>query len=341
MPKISVPILVFLVLLFLAVRTLRKTGESRAAVPFVALLFVGALQALLISLRWDAALSSARVPQVALSALLPPLTWISFRNIAREASNSWSFKDIVHALPILLVLLAIAFRPEAIDFILIATFTVYGVLCARLALQGPDALMHAALGGVDNSIRALWLATFGLLGSAVVDSVVVFDFMRSAGAHVPVVIGAANFVWLVAIALACVFASSVLPEDIDQESKAPTAVAPTEEDENIVAHATETLRANNLFKDPNLTLTRLARRAGIPARHISQAINRLHGRNVSQFVNDMRVEEACRLLRDTNCDLRERLPNQVKLQPRVLAGNRQDATGLENAAPFNPVYVMT
>ena len=44
----------------------------------------------------------------------------------------------------------------------------------------------------------------------------------------------------------------------------------------------------------------LARRAGIPARRISGAINRLTDMNVSQYVNDHRIREACRLLRETD-----------------------------------------
>jgi len=55
-----------------------------------------------------------------------------------------------------------------------------------------------------------------------------------------------------------------------------------------------------LYRDENLNLTRLARRAGIPARRISGAINRLTSKNVSQYVNDHRITEACRLLKDTD-----------------------------------------
>ncbi|MNY61663.1 HTH-type transcriptional activator Btr [compost metagenome] len=37
----------------------------------------------------------------------------------------------------------------------------------------------------------------------------------------------------------------------------------------------------------------------MPARRISNAINRIHGISVSQYVNNYRVEEACRLLLTT------------------------------------------
>jgi AraC-like DNA-binding protein len=38
----------------------------------------------------------------------------------------------------------------------------------------------------------------------------------------------------------------------------------------------------------------------VPARQISGAVNRLAGKNVSQYINDFRIAEACRLLRETD-----------------------------------------
>jgi AraC-like DNA-binding protein len=60
------------------------------------------------------------------------------------------------------------------------------------------------------------------------------------------------------------------------------------------------MRTRGLFRDPDLSLDRLARKAGLPARRISAAINRATGRNVSQWVNDHRIGEACRLLAETD-----------------------------------------
>ena len=60
------------------------------------------------------------------------------------------------------------------------------------------------------------------------------------------------------------------------------------------------MRERHLFRDPDLTLSRIARRAGIPARQISGAVNRLERRNVSQLVNGYRIEAAKRLLAQTD-----------------------------------------
>jgi AraC-like DNA-binding protein len=87
--------------------------------------------------------------------------------------------------------------------------------------------------------------------------------------------------------------SDMPPADNDGNAPDPTG------DKDVTDAIDRLLRVRQLFRDPNLTLERIARRAGIPARQISGAINRVHGRNVSQFVNEYRVAEAARRLVET------------------------------------------
>ncbi|WP_370055864.1 hypothetical protein [Sinorhizobium fredii] len=57
------------------------------------------------------------------------------------------------------------------------------------------------------------------------------------------------------------------------------------------------LAEQQLARDENLTPSRLAR---APARQVSGAVNRLARKNVSHYINDFRIAEACRLLRETD-----------------------------------------
>ncbi len=52
-----------------------------------------------------------------------------------------------------------------------------------------------------------------------------------------------------------------------------------------------------LWQDPDLTLARLARRLGVPAKALSAAVNRVRGENISRVVNGWRVAHAGELLR--------------------------------------------
>ncbi len=65
------------------------------------------------------------------------------------------------------------------------------------------------------------------------------------------------------------------------------------------------MKKKALYKDADLNLARLARKAGVPARKVSSAINRVKGKNVSQFVNEYRIDEACRLLTESDRSITE------------------------------------
>lgn len=54
-----------------------------------------------------------------------------------------------------------------------------------------------------------------------------------------------------------------------------------------------------LYSDPDLNLQKLGRKAGVPIRVVSRAINSQAGVNVSQWINSARIEAACIMLKDS------------------------------------------
>ena len=52
------------------------------------------------------------------------------------------------------------------------------------------------------------------------------------------------------------------------------------------------------YLDPDLTLPKLAESLGVPAHHLSQVINEMHGKNFFDFINQFRVEEVKRKIQD-------------------------------------------
>ena len=299
MPQLSIALIIFILLALLAIRLVLAVRDNKAAWPFAILVSAAALQALFISLRWDFGLLSVRPLQVLLSCLLPAMAWFSFRTFTADDFKRWGWTDALQVVPAILCGVALLVLPDAIDFIIISVFVGYGTACLRLAMCGENALNRASLAGIVDVQRALWLVTFSLFASALVDLLVVLDFLRANGVHAPMLIGLGNIVWLVAIGLSAVLTTRSIPETEDED--APQIVTDDEqkEDARIIEVAKHQLTVGGLAKDPNLTLTRLARRCGLPARQISRAVNRIQKRNVSQFVNDIRVAEACRLLRES------------------------------------------
>ena len=70
------------------------------------------------------------------------------------------------------------------------------------------------------------------------------------------------------------------------------------DDQSLINDISRLLNARNLYQDPDLSLSRIARRLSVPARRVSEAINRELGLNVSQFVNEHRIRAAMKGLRD-------------------------------------------
>ena len=72
------------------------------------------------------------------------------------------------------------------------------------------------------------------------------------------------------------------------------------EDRAAFERVREALHRDGLYRDPDLTLERIARRSLVPARRVSGAINRLSGDSVSRYVNRLRLDEVRRRLLETD-----------------------------------------
>lgn len=70
-----------------------------------------------------------------------------------------------------------------------------------------------------------------------------------------------------------------------------------DEDRGMLARLEEVMLKTQIYRDPNLTLARLARRIGVPARAVSNAVNRCTGENLSRYINGFRITHASELLK--------------------------------------------
>lgn len=295
---VPLPFVVALLLLILLVALWRNPDRASVNRPFLALIGLCCLQSIVLGLRWGYGVEEMRYVLPVMGGCLPPLVLASFRSLidrdgARER-DMW-----LQALPPFVVAALLLLAPNLIDYALIALFVGYAIALLRLGRAGPDALDGARFDGAVAAHKALIIAAVSLCLSAVFDLVVRLDFEWRQGASVPLIVTNANLLWLLALGLAAIVAAraQALPETV----VGPEQSSPTEaQDREVLDRVDRLLNEHKLFLDENLTLSRLARRAGMPARQISGAVNRLAGRNVSQYINDFRIAEACRLLRRDN-----------------------------------------
>ena len=170
-----------------------------------------------------------------------------------------------------------------------------------LGRKGPDGLDEAQFASVASAHKALIIAAAALCVSAMFDLLVFLDFEWAHGENVAALVSNANLFGLLLIGLMAAMAgkSKASQAAAEPPAEVPPPSEPTQQDREIVAGLDRLMTSQALYRDENLNLSRLARRLGLPSRQISGAINRSLGINVSQYVNQLRIREACRLLEET------------------------------------------
>lgn len=290
MLSVPLPFIVGLVVALILYRNLKGVEAPGSRRYLMAFLCLYALQGMIIGLRFGYGVTPLMLVQPVTAAIMPPLAYLAFRALSSApVARPWP-----HALPPLLLALGVAFAPWFVDPLLLLTFLGYGLAIWQLtrreditepALQKTAAVMRAA------RVTALLLAFFALTDALLAAFTLVYG-----NAYVPMAVTGMN---IGAIVITGVYY-------LWPEREVPSAEAPVEddrrtapEDEAALRRIGEALEADGLYAQENLSLARLARKAGMPAREVSAVINRVTGLNVSQYVNNRRIAEACRLLEET------------------------------------------
>ncbi|MER9328781.1 AraC family transcriptional regulator [Mesorhizobium sp. M0488] len=305
-PCCSFPLpFVVALLLFILLGVVYRREDEAPNLPFLALILIAALQSLLTGLRWGYGISGVGYVAPVLAAVMPALLYAGVARLVRTSDRQWPTRLALHTVPAALLLVLVVVRRDAVDAALISIDFIYAAAILWLLRSGADGLRLAPFDGAVPAYRAIIAAAVMLCLSGLVDMVVSFDMASGHGARATAVIGIANLFILVFVGVAAAAASqSRVPPNAAEPAETPPS-PDAREDADTLARVDDVLREKKLYRDANLNLNRLARRAGIPARQISVAINRAKARNVSQYVNEHRIDEACRLLTGTDQSVTE------------------------------------
>lgn len=260
---------------------------------FVLLVGLYLVQSVFVSLRWGYGVDALRLPSAMLAAVLPACAWMAWRSLSGRPlrAEAWA------ALPVVASWAALAGWPDAADLLIPLAYLGFGVaiLTAVLRDRTPPAL--SPIGAADDTRRAMGLIGVTLIASAVTDGVIVYDFLRNGGRIGGHVVSVVQTGFVLVIGVAAAFGRSVPPE---AEAPAPQDPSETADHADTLARLEALLATEGLHRREDLSLRRLSRRLGLPDRRVSEAVNRLRGVNLSQFINEYRVRDACVLLRDTD-----------------------------------------
>lgn len=249
-----------------------------------------ATQSLLLSLRWGYEMAGA-APLIALLApCLPVFAYLAYLSL----SDPLTWKRLWPMGIIGLNWLAYFLEPRLADPLILLTYIGFGILLLRLAWGGSDRLPLTRISGADAVLNAMRLTGAALVASGMTDIYLIYDFVFHAGQNIGVIVTFVQTAFVLMIGLSAARGQSVVEEPPIENPQA------SQEDSEVIARLTVLFETEMLYRDEDLSLRRLSRRLGLPDRSVSQAVNRLRDMNLSQFVNDFRVRDACHLLVDTD-----------------------------------------
>ncbi len=295
---LPIPLAVALVLAFLAARAALLREGPRL---FPVLLGVAALQGVVISLVQHYGVRELLFLQPVTAASVPPLAYLAFRQAAVSAPR-WP-RDFAHLLTPLLLLPALlagqSGSPLLPDAVLVIIFVGYGG--AILVQAGSGTGLPLASLGQGALPSRIWQAVgAALILSAVSDAAIAYALHEGLAWLRPLIVSLVSSLALLSIGLLALVGGRPEREDAstapDERHTTTTPRTTDPDDLEIVARLDTLMNEERVFLDPDLTLARLARRLGLPAKVLSAAVNRTTGENISRHVNARRIRHACELL---------------------------------------------
>lgn len=295
---ISVPLPLFMTgcaILLTALIVTRAWLSHSAKLFFAALAGVIMVETVLVALRFAYQIEGVVVLQRLLPFWIGPLLFLGFVALSDRAEHLRKIAQ-VHLGAALGVSAIVASIPKVhiwIDLLIGLSYIVYAVLMMQLWRGGPDRLSQLAVAHIPKMRRLLMIGVLLLAVTCVMDTVIAVDFARNQGENASRLLSIGSLVLVVLFGCAAYWVANA-PKHVES-----VGTDQTDQSAEVVARATEFLQQSRLFIDPDLSLTRLARRIGVTDRTLSSAVNRQTGSNVSQFINGFRVAEAAALLRST------------------------------------------
>lgn len=232
--------------------------------------------------------------KILLAAALPGLLYLHIRLLIFPGAG-FRRADGLHAVaPFTLLALTdlsgLGLQPFR-DVLLFGLWSLYAFLSFRQVAQ-----LRTGQEGTQKSAVRLWttLLVFWMAGVAVIDLALALLVEQPEGVELRLpflVVGCLLLATVATVLFATLHRADLLAWLTDRP---PVRVArPVDLIETLEAE----MRRSRAFLDPNLTLARFARQAGLPQRAVADEINEARGRNFRNWLNGFRVEEAKLLLR--------------------------------------------
>lgn len=274
-------------------------GNQLSRYLFTSLFLVISLGGLLVGLRFGYGIQNFVPIQRMLPLFVGPLIYLSFVSLTIERQYAYR-KILIHiSLAFVLALaplLAINFL-GGYDLVIALSYLTYGVAVLLLWTKGPDHLTHTRLELTETLRNWMLIGASIQLILLLLDSAIAISFawQREDSAIALVSIGAIiSITFLIVVIIA-------ISNGLKARATTIKTQMNTDPDCNkLQDEADRLLQKTKLYLDTDLTVDRLAKRLHVPARALSEAVNKTKGINVSQYVNGYRLTHAIELLEQSN-----------------------------------------
>lgn len=277
------------------------------------LILLFALQATLMGLNLGYHINIFKHFQVVNAASIPLVAYWGFISLKQSLIpfNFATHKQyIVQALPVFVVAFASFYFPVALDILLTSIFCLYGVLILKMTTENSDFLVRLSLDAVNPTLQSWRVIAILLIVMGIIDLIVMFDLDFLSGKSAYFIISLTNGAVILILCFSVMQMSNALDQDIElQQPILPENTAnasknivemSAQECQTTFEHIQGIVTRQQLFHDPDLNLAKLARKVSTPSRKVSISINTMTGLNVSQYINQFRIEAATHLLETTN-----------------------------------------
>ena len=280
------PAFVALILGYLALKTLLSEGRPL----LVAFMAACAAQSLLVALVGGFAIEWLRPILPVSATTIPALAWITFQDalVSRMSLRAMA----LHLAAPTFALFCRVFAPETIDVVVLLVFAGYGgaiLLVLRTSSDMPLARLEAGRVPV-----VIWQALgWALIASALCDVLIALAYATGNDGWAGWMITLSSSLALLFLGLVSGSPAASGTQSDEPEARPVQSWQSVAEDTDILASLDAFLSREPMHLDPNLTLTRLARRLHLPEKRLSAAVNRTTGSNVSRYINAWRIRHAC------------------------------------------------
>lgn len=240
----------------------------------------------------------------AVAMLLGPALYVYF-SCVRRADASIQIRDGVHFLFGLLVfVMLIVIKPlrGLIDYAILSSFMTYFLCISWQMRYGQRAFAH--LGGYAISAHR-WLISLMLMAAINIALEIAVTIEMASGValrnSVSLIVAGVAFLLLNSLTMLAALYRSDWLEWMYQFGELALQKPTVSIDSNLATALFQKwealIKAENLHKQEfGITLTQAARKLQVPARQLSNAINQLYGQSFSVHLNDLRIQEAQKLL---------------------------------------------